>query len=187
MTCRAAAGSLRRRISLALACALLLAVGGLAPRTARAQSIFMRIDGVKGVGTTAAQPLGPDAFPLLSFDVTVEHPDDTSSGSALGKAKFGDVNFNMPISLPAAAIWQLAALGGIAPSASFAVVDANGKATYRVDLEQVTVRSMGLQTFGARNAGAGSLGYARLRLTTTDDKGNASTAAWDRSENKPWK
>jgi len=185
---RRAARSSRRSTRLALACAALLALAGLAPQAARAQSVFLRIEGVKGTATNAAQPLGPDAFPIISFDVTMEHPDDLlSAGTALGKAKFGDVNFNMPISLPAPAIFQLALQGSVAPSASLAVVDASGKATFRVDLEQVTVRSMAAQSYGNRDAGSGALGYARIRITTVDAKGNTTSAAWDRAANKPWK
>lgn len=188
MTHRALAPHRRPAARLALALAALVALGALTSHAARAQDAagaYMKVEGVKS-GNKDNQPLGADAFPIMGFDVSVES--DLDAGASGGtsatrtKSKLGDVNVNLSISSPALSLWQAAAGGTVLKNVSLAVVDAGGNAIYRVDLEQVSVRSLGMQTLSGHNAAVGVLSYARIRLSQ-----GGTTVGWDRIKNEPWK
>lgn len=171
----------------ALLCAAAIAASLVASPAVLAQTIFMRVDGVKGENP-AKQPLGPDAFPLLNFTLPT---DPSDSGRDCEKAekpeRFGDVSFTAPISGATVALWQLAAERKEIPKVSIVSVDPNtGAARYRVDFEQVVLKSLGLQAINKRDAAAGSLSYQRVRIRSGDGK-DAPTSSWDRSRNAPWK
>ena len=169
-------------------CLSLCAATLLAALTAHAEppaTLFMRIDGVKGQHP-AKQPLGADAFALANFGVSTDgepgKPGDTTSGE-----RFTELTFTLPISGPAVALWQLAALGSEVPKASLVAVDpATGATRYRIDLERVVVRTLSLQTRGARDAAIGSLEYQRIRIHAGEGDEGAS-ASWNRATNAPWK
>ena len=143
----------------------------------------LRVDGVKGTNP-AQQPLGSDAFPMINFTISTELEDDEPASE--GSERFGDVAFNIPLSGPAVALWQLAAERKEVPKVSFAAVDPSGALLYRVDFEQVVVQSMSIQTFGKRNVATGALRYHRMRIRYGEgDKG--FSASWDRVKNAPWR
>jgi hypothetical protein len=171
-----------------LALAVLVALASLAPQAASAQDAagtYMRAEGVKAANKDK-QPLGPDAFPIMGFDVSVESDLDAGlTGGASpthSKAKLGDVTVNLSISGPALSLWQASAAGTVLKNVSLAVVDAGGNAIYRADLEQVSVRSLAMQSLGGRSAAVAVLSYARIRLSQ-----GGTTVAWDRTKNEPWK
>lgn len=152
------------------------------------ETLFMRIEGVKGENLSG-QPLGPDAFRLKNFSVSTDpiEPGTQVTKQATSGERFQDVNFTMPISGPAIALFQLAAQRAEVPKASLVAIDpATGATRYRVDLEQVVVRSLGLQTTGTRDAAVGELGYQRIRLRYGEDD-KAPSAGWDRAKNAPLK
>jgi hypothetical protein len=188
LAARIALGCAALAARIALGCAALAAIGGLAPQAARAQAAFMRIDGVKPDAATA-QPLGPDAFPITGFEISVEQPGtlSASGGAGAGRPEFGDANVNLSISGPALALWQLAVRGDVVPRASLAIVDAKGLVSYRADLEQVMVKSLGMQTLGGRDAAVGVLTYGRIQLSHGGGKSgkSATTVGWDKLQNKP--
>ena len=169
----------------AVLCAAALAAALVAGPAVLAQTLYMRIDGVKGESLTG-QPLGSDAFAIMNFSVSTDEPAKGST-SADSAERFGDVGFTLPIKGPAVALWQLAAERRQLPNASLVAVDPDTGATrFRVDLEQVVVRSLGLQTLGTREAAAGALGYQRIRIRYGESD-DAPTASWDRARNGPWK
>jgi hypothetical protein len=145
----------------------------------------MRIDGVKGE-QPAKQPLGDDAFALVNFAVATDgEPGKPGQSTSPTGERFGELAFTLPISGPAVALWQLAAQRNELPKASLVAVDpATGEIRYRVDLEQVVVRSMSFQSLGTRDAAVGALSYQRIRIRA-GDKG--PSAGWDRAKNAPWK
>lgn len=156
------------------------------PAVAAETLLYMRIDGVKGENPPK-QPLGADAFKIMNFEISVEKTEAPDAAGGPAPERFGDVSFALAVSGPAVALWQLAAQGDAQQRASLVAVDAaTGEASYRVDLEQVVVRSLGIQTLGIRDAAVGALGYqrARIRYGEGDD---AATASWDRARNAPWK
>jgi hypothetical protein len=170
----------------ALAAALFAAQGAVAQAR---QTLYMRIDGVKGGATQAKQPLGPDAFPLISFETSVGRGKVGSEKNAEDVCKPespADVNLTLEVSPAAVALWQLAAEGRIAPSASLVKVDpATGATLYRLDLEQVGVRGIGLQTRMERSAASGSLFFERIRIQGGQGE-QATSASWDRARKGPW-
>jgi len=175
-----------RRLALctaACAAALLVALAG----NAEPNALFMRVDGVKGT-SPANQPLGDDAFGLanLSFSTDGEPaPPGKSAPENVSGERFGEISFSLPINDQAIALWQLAAQRKEVPKVSFVAVDpATGATRYRVDLEQVVIRTMSLQTLGSRDAAVGTLTYQRVRIRS-GEKG--PSASWDRAKNAPWK
>jgi hypothetical protein len=173
----------------AAACAAALLFGLAAAQAAHAKNtaLHLRIDGVSGAGTVPS-PLGADAFPVLGFTIPVGQ--DAAESNTLADSApppLEDVRFNMAVTSPAVLLWQLAVQGKVVPKASLAAVDAEGKIRYRIDLEQVAVRSLGLQTFGVtRETLVGTLGYERIRLTRGEGE-DAVSASWDRTRKAPWK
>lgn len=172
----------RARLCGAIFAAVLVAASG-----APAQSLYMRVDGVKGENPSG-QPLGSDAFALKNFAVSTDQvANPKASGSAESAERFGDVSFTLPINGPAVALWQLAAQRQEIPKASLVALDKDTGATrFRVDLEQVVVRSLGFQTLGTREAASGALGYQRIRIRYGEGN-DGPTASWDRVRNAPWK
>jgi type VI protein secretion system component Hcp len=173
----------------AAACATALLFCLAPAQIARAQNkmLHLRIDGVSGAGSVPS-PLGADAFPVLGFTIPVGKQ-AAADGALAGSAPppLEDVSFTMAVTSPAVLLWQLAVQGKAVPKASLAALDAEGKIRYRIDLEQVVVRSFGLQTFGTtRETVVGTLGYERIRLTRGEGK-DAVSASWDRTRNAPWK
>jgi hypothetical protein len=154
---------------------------------ASAQTLFMRIDGVKGENPEG-QPLGADAFPALGFTLATDPMDPAKNlPIASDDARFENMSFTLPVSGPAVSIWQLAAERKEVPKASLALLDkATGAIRLRIDLEQVVVRSLGLQSVASRAAAAGELSYQRIRIRFGDGK-DVPTASWDRARHAPWK
>ena len=177
-----AIGAIHRPSRAALRAAAFAAVFLVASSASAQQALFMRIDGVKGEDP-ANQPLGSDAFSMMTFTVTTVGDSETARPDSADR--FGDIKFTLPLTGPAIALWQLAAQLKEVPKASFAAVDATGATLYRVDVEQAVVKTMALQTLGKRSAGIGTMGYQRIRITNGGGKG--PDASWDRAKNGPWK
>jgi type VI protein secretion system component Hcp len=116
----------------------------------------------------------------MTFTLTAEPPEGAS------KAALKNAHFDMPVSGAAVQLLELAATGKSVPKASFASVDGEGKARYRVDLEGVTVSTVGLQTLGNREAASGDLEFQRVRVTYGEGK-DAVVTGWDKVKNAPWK
>lgn len=181
---RSSLAAVRRLVAPVLLGTLLGASAG------HADTLYMKIDGVPGEGA-ANQPLGPDAFTLLTFSVSVEDPSAPATSSAAtvkpgARDSLADVRFDMRVSPAAIAMWQIAAQRAVKPKATFVSVDEAGKVRFRVDLEDVTVKTFGIQTLGGRDAGTGMLDYRRIRMTYGEGK-QAITAGWDRDKEQPWK
>ena len=169
----------------ALLCAGALAAALVAATGASAQALYMRVDGVKGENPKG-QPLGPDAFALLNFSVSTD-PFESPQSSRFAESgeRFEDLGFTLQIGGPAVALWQLAAQRQAVPKASLVWLDpSTGAVSYRIDLEQVVVKSVGLQTVGKRSAAVGEMSYQRIRIRSGED---GPTASWDRAKNAPWK
>ena len=169
-----------RRLALHLAVCTTTLLMALAAQADPVPSLLMQIDGVKGAAPT--NPLGSEAFPLVNFSFSTDGEEEGTPGE-----RFGELKFTMPISGPAVALFQLAAQQKEVPKASLVVLDpASGAVRFRVDLEQVVVRSMSFQGLVKRDAAVGALTYQRIRIRAgAGDKG--TTASWDRAKNAPWK
>jgi hypothetical protein len=181
------------RISLQVAacCGLLLMLASAPLAHAQSPSsskppllLQLRIDGVSGEGSVPSV-LGADAFPVSSFTVPVGRDEaNTEIPVGSGPPIPEDIQFNMPVTGPAVQLWRLAVDGKVVPKASLAAFDLEGKIRYRIDLEQVVVRSFGLQTMGiTRETVVGTLAYERIRLTSGEGK-TATSASWERGSSK---
>ena len=154
--------------------------------SASADTLYLLVDGVQG-DAPATQPLGKGAFQLLTFTFSVDDASDSAPpGPTTDPAKLTDPHFDMPVTGAAVPLFALAAQRKVIPKASFVAVDDSGKARYRVDFEQVVIRTLGLQTLGSRDAVSGTLGYQRIRFRYGDGK-DAPTSGWDRATNSAWK
>jgi hypothetical protein len=172
---------LRARLGAWLAAALLAA----AP--AGADTLYLLVDGVAG-NAPPEQPLGKGAFELMTFSLGVNEVDPgTVPGPATKAGAIADLRFDAPVSVATGPLFQLAAQGKVIPKASMVAVDElTGKTRYRVDIEQVVVRSLGMQTLGSRDAINATLGFQRIRIRFGEGK-DAVTSSWDRAKNAPWK
>lgn len=174
-----------RRRSRALLSAL-LACAALSASAVRADTLYLKIDGVTG-DADAKQPLGAGAFQLLTFTLNSESSElDSVPGATPQPATLKDAHFDMRVSAPMVPLFGLAAQAKLIPKASFVAVGDDGKLRYRVDLEGVVIRTLGLQTLGNRDAVAGDLGYQRVRVQYGDGK-DAVSSGWDRVKNQAWK
>jgi type VI protein secretion system component Hcp len=161
--------------TLALGALLALILSGAS--VARADTLYMKVDGVNG-DPSDTPLIGKGAFRVFTFTLTT----DTKSG----KGEVKDVHFDMPVNGAAVQLFELAMQAKVVPKASFVSVDDEGKGRYRVDLEQVTVSGAGFQTLGHRDALATDLGFQRIRITYGEGKG-ATITGWDRVKKQPWK
>jgi len=170
-------------LRIATCCGLLLVVAQAQSAHAENQAIQLqlRMDGVSGAGSVPSA-LGSDAFPVISFTVPVgrdetNNPQPAGSGPPIPE----DISFNMAVTSPAVQLWLLAVEGKVVPKASLAAFDPAGKIRYRIDLEQVVVKSFGLQTRGtSRETIVGTLAYEKIRFTSGEGKAGTS-ASWERS------
>jgi hypothetical protein len=170
----------RAALSAVLACAALTA------SAVRADTLYMKIDGVTG-DADANQPLGAGAFQLLTFTLNSESTDlNVVPGATPKPATLKDVHFDMRVTPTMVPLFGLAAQAKLIPKASFVAVGDDGKLRYRVDLEGVVIRSLGLQTLGNRDAVASDLGYQRVRFLFGEGK-DAVVSGYDRVKNAPWK
>ena len=82
----------------ALGALIALALSGTS--VARADTLYLKIDGVKG-DAPESQPLGKGAFQLLTFTLTAEGEDGGEPGA------LKDVHFDMPVNAAAVQIFDL--------------------------------------------------------------------------------
>jgi len=180
---------LRTRARLAVAVATGVALLGVMPGTAGADSTFLRLDGIKGESTSQGFE---DQIDVSAFSWGMTNPaapDGGGGGGGAGRASFQDLTVTKVVDAASPPLFAAAASGQHVPDAVLTVVTSGAQpdAYLRYCLRDVTVASLKQEGSGEQPKETVTFRYARFAIAygrqAPDGSRTFVTQGWDLIQN----